>query len=274
MSTSSGVRPLESSSRTASKRNGKSSRLTTNPALSGTSTAVFPSARHQSRARSAAPSRNGSGKHSSTSSILCGGLKTWRPSRRSERSLAAAIAPMERDEVVVARSASGQAAPSSRSSSAFAPTSSTIASTTMSQSARSAVSVVTFTRPREPPSTFSARAWAVSSAFQADASLRARSFTSPSALAQATSPQAIVPLPATAGRVYPEEGLTRTAVVSAGSYRGRRPCESRLARCPPSSPRPFASVTGRSRLLPESISAWRRGSWSGFSARTAPGSPP
>ena len=45
--------PVVSISRTASNRAGKSSRLTTKPGLSGTSTAVLPSAAHHARARSA-----------------------------------------------------------------------------------------------------------------------------------------------------------------------------------------------------------------------------
>ena len=53
--------------------------------------------------------------------------------------------------------------------------------------------------PGSPPSTFAASAWASSSAFHAEVSLRASSRTSPRTLAQAASPQAIVPLPATAG---------------------------------------------------------------------------
>ena len=49
---SSGVRPLSDSSSTALNRYGNSSRLTTNPGMSGTSTGVLPRDSHRRRARS------------------------------------------------------------------------------------------------------------------------------------------------------------------------------------------------------------------------------
>ena len=99
----------------------------------------------------------------------------------------------------MARSASGQPSASSARRLPFALGSSTIASTTTSQPFRSEASVVTRIRAGSPPSTLAASAWALSSAFQAEAPLRASSQTSPRAVALAARPHAIVPLPATAG---------------------------------------------------------------------------
>ena len=68
--------------------------------------------------------------------------------------------------------------------------------------------MVTRIRSGLPPSTFEQSAWARSSARQAEASLLASSRTSPSAVAQAARAQPIIPLPATAGRLYPSEPVT------------------------------------------------------------------
>ena len=69
----------------------------------------------------------------------CTGLKTWKPKTRSAMPAPPSPSSADRsDEVVVARSASGQTSPSVESNSAFASRSSTIASTTRSQPARSA----------------------------------------------------------------------------------------------------------------------------------------
>jgi hypothetical protein len=68
--------------------------------------------------------------------------------------------------------------------------------------------VVTRTRRATAPSTFAHSSSARSSARHAETSLRAHSRTSPSALAQAAMPQAIAPLPAIPGLVYPSEPLT------------------------------------------------------------------
>jgi len=65
--------------------------------------------------------------------------------------------------------------------------------------------VVTRIRSGLPFSTFEQSAWARSSARHAEASLLASSRTSPSADAQAARAQPIVPLPTTAGRLYPSE---------------------------------------------------------------------
>jgi hypothetical protein len=108
---------------------------------------------------------------------------------------------MESDDVVVARSASGQLSPRSRRNPALWAGSSTIASTTRSQPASPPASVPTLILAGSPPSTLAASPCAVSSAFHAETSLRASSRTSDSAEAQAARPQAMVPLPATAGEV-------------------------------------------------------------------------
>ena len=76
---------VSSSSATASKRNGNSRRLTTKPGVSGTSTAVLPSAAQSARARSRVSSSAAGGKTSSTRSIFGTGLKTCRPTKRSGR---------------------------------------------------------------------------------------------------------------------------------------------------------------------------------------------
>ena len=103
------------------------------------------------------------------------------------------------EEVVVARSASGQASASVWCSVDLVSWSSTIASTTRSQPASSVGSVVTLSFEASPPSSLRQSLSTVSSALQADVSLRASSFTSPRVVAAAASPAAIAPLPATAG---------------------------------------------------------------------------
>ena len=100
----------------------------------------------------------------------------------------------------MARSAPSQAAARVRRIWAFGSTSSTIASTARSQSARSVGSVVTLMFDGSAPSSFAHSVCACSSARHADASERASSITSEVNVAHAASPQAIVPLPAIAGR--------------------------------------------------------------------------
>ena len=78
----------------------------------------------------------------------------------------------------------------------MAARSSTTASMIRSQSARSSASVVTFSREGSPSSTLAHSECACSSACQAEASERASSIVFEIALAEAASPQAIVPLPA------------------------------------------------------------------------------
>ena len=62
--------------------------------------------------------------------------------------------------------------------------------------------MVTLIRFASAPSTFAASDWACSSARQAEASERASRRTCEATLAQAARPEAIVPLPAIAGRSY------------------------------------------------------------------------
>ena len=83
------------------------------------------------------------------------------------------------EEVVVARSASGQISPSAASIAAFASESSTIASTIRSQPSRSLGLVVTRTRSRRRPRSCSQSFSTFSSARQAELSERARTRTVP-----------------------------------------------------------------------------------------------
>ena len=139
----------------------------------------MPSAAHQARARSATPSASAAGRQSSISSIRATGLKTWRPKNRSALPLRSPSSAIESDEVVVARLASGGSAPASVAEQLdLASVSSAIASTTRSQPARSAGSVVTFIRSGAPRSSLRAALCAPSSARQAEASLRASRRTS------------------------------------------------------------------------------------------------
>src|SRR4051794_26293087 len=110
---------------------------------------------------------------------------------------------MLREEVVVARSASGQTATMVASSSPLGATSSTIASTITSQSERSLGSVVTRSRDGSAPSILAQAATTFSSARQAEASLRASRITSAVVVATAASPVAMAPLPAIPGLSYP-----------------------------------------------------------------------
>ena len=97
----------------------------------------------------------------STSGISGAGLKKCIPTTRSGRSVAAAISVTESAEVLVASTASGrQIRSSSAKSSRFGASSSTIASITRSQPARSARSVV-----RESLATASSRALSSSCPF-------------------------------------------------------------------------------------------------------------
>ena len=116
---------------------------------------------------------------------------------------AAAIAAMLSEEVVVARSALGQASAIVASSSPLGSTSSTIASTMTSQSARSLGSVVTRSREGSAPSILAQAATTFSSARQAEASLRASRIVSAVVVETAARPVAIAPLPAIPGLSYP-----------------------------------------------------------------------
>ena len=116
---------------------------------------------------------------------------------------------------MVARSAPPAASATDFRSSTFASNSSTIASTTTSHEARSPTCVVTLIRLASAPSTFALSECACSSAFQADASERASRRTWDAELAQAASPQAMVPLPAIPGRSYVSKAATGGGVYHA-----------------------------------------------------------
>ena len=109
------------------------------------------------------------------------------------------MSPMPSEEVVVPRSAFGQERASVLISSAFGPSSSTIASTTTSQSARSVGSVVTRSRDGSAPSIFAQAATTFSSARQAEASDRASRIVSAVVVETAARPVAMAPLPAIPG---------------------------------------------------------------------------
>ena len=116
---------------------------------------------------------------------------------------ALAISAMLSEEVVVARSALGQASAIVASSSPLGSTSSTIASTMTSQSARSSGSVVTRSREGSAPSILAQAATTFSSARQAEASLRASRIVSAVVVETAARPVAMAPLPAIPGLSYP-----------------------------------------------------------------------
>ena len=117
---------------------------------------------------------------------------------------AAAISAMLSEEVVVAEVGVGAGlGDRARSSSPFGSTSSTIASTMTSQSARSLGSVVTRSREGSAPSILAQAATTFSSARQAEASLRASRIVSAVVVETAARPVAIAPLPAIPGLSYP-----------------------------------------------------------------------
>src|SRR5262245_45806822 len=140
------------------------------------------------------------------------------------------------EDVVVARSAFGQAAATRASSSPLGATSSTIASTTTSQSARSAGSVVTRSRDGSAPSILAQAATIFSSARQAEASLRASRIVSAVVVETAARPVAIAPLPAIPGASYalppPLMGPGSYHAAATGGGRGWEPDGSRGFRPP------------------------------------------
>ena len=117
----------------------------------------------------------------STSFITGAGLKKCMPMTRSGRPVAMAISMIGMDEVLVARTASGEATTSSRAwkISALRSNDSTTASTTRSQSPRSPISVVKDRLPRAAP-------WAASSSLPRSRA-RSRDFWIPARLRSATS---------------------------------------------------------------------------------------
>ena len=83
---------------------GNSSRLTTKPAMSGTSTASLSSATQSAAARSRVLADVASGNASSTRRIFATGLKTCSPTKSSGRPEASASSETDSDDVVVKES--------------------------------------------------------------------------------------------------------------------------------------------------------------------------
>ena len=130
-----------------SLRSGIRTRLTTNPGVSWQRIGVFPIRSPNANAVSNGSSAVSSARTISTSGISGAGLKKCMPTTRSGRVVAAAISVTESAEVFVASTASGrQIRSSSAKSSRFGSSSSTIASITRSQSAKSSSWVVRASR--------------------------------------------------------------------------------------------------------------------------------
>ncbi len=128
-------------------RSGISTRLTTKPGVSWQRIGVLPIRSPSANAASNGSSSVSSARTISTSGISGAGLKKCMPTTRPGDDVAAAISVTESAEVLVARTASGrQILSSSAKSSRFGSSSSTIASITTSQSAKSASSVVSESR--------------------------------------------------------------------------------------------------------------------------------
>ncbi len=124
-------------------------RLTTKPGVSWQRIGCFPSFSPNAYAVSNAVSELSSARTISTSGISGAGLKKCMPTMRSGVDVAEAISVTESADVFVASTASGrQMRSSSAKSSCLGPSSSTIASMTRSQSARSASSVVVVSSAR------------------------------------------------------------------------------------------------------------------------------
>ncbi len=148
-STSSGAAPVSSSIRAASLSSGISSRLTRKPGVSGHGTASLPRPCAKASAAANASSSTTAVRTTSTSGISGAGLKKCRPTTRSGRPLADAMAVTDSAEVLVARIVSGrQSAWSSANSAALGAGSSTMASITRSASASGARSPPAVKRPR------------------------------------------------------------------------------------------------------------------------------
>ena len=129
-------------------RSGISTRLTTKPGVSWQRIGVLPIRSPSVNAVSKGSSSVSSARTISTSGINGAGLKKCMPTTRSGVDVAAAISVTESADVFVASTASGrQTRSSSAKSRRFGSSSSTIASITTSQSAKSPSSVVSESRP-------------------------------------------------------------------------------------------------------------------------------
>ena len=97
----------------ASSVNGRFTRLTMKPGASAERTAIFPQPVTSRVAASTTPGSASGGATTSTSGMTGAGLKKWRPTTRSGRAVAVAIAAIDSALVFEARIASGGAAASS-----------------------------------------------------------------------------------------------------------------------------------------------------------------
>ena len=149
VSIASGSSPVRSISRTASNRNGNSRRLTTKPAVSGTSTAVLPSASHSAYARARVAVR-GRGREGELDQVH---LRDRVEDVQPDEAVGPAGRVGELGRPTATRSSSrgsrrrAAARRARRPARALAAVSSTIASTTKLAAARSALSQVTCTLP-------------------------------------------------------------------------------------------------------------------------------
>src|SRR2546425_356419 len=202
-----------SSMRIASSPSTTPSRLEAKPGESRTTIGSLPSRRASATARSTAAGSARAWVTTSTSFIACTGLKKCRPTTRPGVRTAAAMAPTDRDDVLVAsRASGGVAASSSANKRRFTARSSTTASMTTAASrtapasdasvrSRCAAAVlspaVSLPRWTPPANSSRARAPPVASA-SALASVSATSH--PASAATYAMPWPIVPAPTTATR--------------------------------------------------------------------------
>src|SRR5438128_10351330 len=132
-----------STARIASSRYGTSSKLTMKPELSFAATGSLPSDLANAKARWNVSAEVVTVRTTSTSGISGTGLKKCKPTKRSPRFVAAAIAAIVRLDVFEAKMVAGPHRPSSSFHRAFLRSRSSVtASTTMSHGFRSAVVVV------------------------------------------------------------------------------------------------------------------------------------
>ena len=197
------------SSRSASRVNGRATRLATNPIRSAARIGSRPIARATSSTAASVSAEVWSAATTSTRRIAAGGLKKCIPQTRSGRSRPAAIAVTDRDDVLVARIASGPhrpARPARRPR--FSSRSSGAASITRSQPARPPRSGASFSRaaaafassalhrPRSAPRASASRS-IVTPASRAAGSGSCRCVSNRPRQASWAIPAPIVPAPAT-----------------------------------------------------------------------------
>src|SRR2546422_3870296 len=204
-----------------------------NPELSFAATASLPRERANAKARRNVSSDVVTARTTSTSCISGTGLKKCRPTKRSARLVAAAMAAMVRLDVLEAKIVcGGQMASSSCHSAFLSSRSSVIASTTMSQPFRSVVAVVKVSR-LSAASRSAAASFPFSTNFPSDFSIppRARSqiccdtsrtiVSRPAVAATCAMPLPIRPHPSTPTRRI--SVIPLPAVALGRSTAGRRP---------------------------------------------------